>query len=144
MAGQLNNYGQLSGSITECSSCRLLRRHKTGSDVARILAPDAATNRNYDLWKNYNYLLNFLVFGSVIQNVLRAKNHIFFIYNIHFSVPWTLPPGEVAPLTAPHASAAPLLTDTCVTYNKRMQWWSVDYMESHTPLMPSYSYEVSW
>lgn len=46
------------------------------------------------------FLLNFYLFGSIIQNVLSAGNH-FFIKNIHFAAHWTALLGVAAPLTHP-------------------------------------------
>jgi hypothetical protein len=46
----------------------------------------AALNKNYELQKNQNYTLNFLVVHSKIENMLHAENLIFFFtYNIHFT-----------------------------------------------------------
>jgi len=48
----------------------------------------AHSKRNYQLKKMYNYVLYFLVFGSVIWNSLSAENVVFF--SPHFATPCTL------------------------------------------------------
>jgi len=44
----------------------------------------AALNKNYELQKNQNYTLNFLVVHSKIENMLHAE-FFFSTYNIHFT-----------------------------------------------------------
>lgn len=64
----------------------------------------AAPNRNYELKKHHKYVLNSLLFDSMISNLMNADND-YFIQDIHFAshfaAPWTLHPGAIAPLPTP-------------------------------------------
>jgi hypothetical protein len=45
----------------------------------------ASSNWNYELLKNHNYLLNLLVFCSIILIFVKRKNNFFLIQNIHIA-----------------------------------------------------------
>jgi len=92
-----------------------------------LLLRSTATNRNYELYKNHSFLIDFYSTWRNNLKLVKCRNSIFLYLNyyfyVHFAAPWTLLPesGRTTcppprPLATPKLVCGLILLLTAVPY----------------------------